>query len=505
MVLLAATTQAGGAREAWMADQVPELPDYADLVMLSGPELPGSNAERKLIDVLENPLVSNVAARSGAEPKRPAREGGGVVLRLAQWNVENGHNFDLIRLALNRPAELMRLATAAGKRSAAGWQAKILGGADVIILNEADLGVSRSGYHNVAGELASELDMNYALGVEFVEVDPHLLGLQPPHAAGYSIRKGCFRGLQGNAVLSRYPILRARVLRLPECHDWYAGERQSIADLEKGRRWTVERVFEERISRQIRRGGRMALIVDLSVPDAPGGVITVVSSHLESRCDPACRQEQMDVILNAISGISHPVVIGGDLNTSGMNAAPTSIARELGGRAKNPKFWIGMGVQYFVPSSLARLSLFPLRLFRDFLDPSVRDVPIFLPNEESGLFQKVRQFRFRDGGRFDFSGSRNRTREHSSKTLANSNQRSLKGFRPTYACRRTFRGLAGRFKLDWFFVKPGAAGELAPEFPVTMNELNEVTGTTISDHSPITVDLPLPAPRNHRAGTRAHR
>jgi endonuclease/exonuclease/phosphatase family metal-dependent hydrolase len=494
IVLFAAAAQAGGAPAGWMADQSPELPDYTDLIMLSGHEWPGAAAERKLQDVLETPVVSNAAARSGTQPKRPAGQAGGRVLRFAQWNLEDGHNFDLIRSALNGPAELLKNATDAQKRTAAGWQAAILGGADVVMLNEADLGVSRSGYRDVAAELASELRMNYAFGVEFVEVDPHLLGLQASHAPGHPSRKTRFRGLQGNAVLSRYPILNAKVLRLPECHDWYGGEKQAIADLEKGRRWTVERVFEERISREIRRGGRIALIVDLSVPDAPGGVVTVVSTHLENRCDPACRQEQMNAILKAIAGISHPVVIGGDLNTSGMNAAPTSVTRELSGRAKSLKFWIGMGVQYFIPSSMAKLGLFPVRLFRDFLDPSARDIPIFLPNGESGLFQKVRQFRFEDGGKFDFSGSRDRTLEHRGKTLANSNQRWLKGFRPTYSCKRTFRGLAGRFKLDWFFVKPAADKELAPEFPVTMNELNEVAGTPISDHAPITVDLPLTMP-----------
>jgi len=57
----------------------------------------------------------------------------------------------------------------------------------------------------------------------------------------------------------------------------------------------------------------------------------------------------------------------------------------------------------------------------------------------------------------------------------------------------------GRYKLDWFFVKPlirhssgnGMSYEFAPHFPVTMRELNGAVPDGVSDHAPITVDLPL--------------
>ncbi len=60
----------------------------------------------------------------------------------------------------------------------------------------------------------------------------------------------------------------------------------------------------------------------------------------------------------------------------------------------------------------------------------------------------------------------------------------------------------GRFKLDWFFVKPfiqnprlnGQSDTFAPHFPETMRELNESVDGRISDHPPITVDLPLVGP-----------
>jgi len=56
-------------------------------------------------------------------------------------------------------------------------QIDILRQADLVVLNEVDWGVNRTLFRNVADELASALNMNYAYGVEFVEVDPITMGL----------------------------------------------------------------------------------------------------------------------------------------------------------------------------------------------------------------------------------------------------------------------------------------------------------------------------------------
>ena len=125
-----------------------------------------------------------------------------------------------------------------------------------------------------------------------------------------------FRGLHGNAVLTRFPIVSARIARLPECYDWYGEEVRSIATLENGKRWTAQKVFSERIRRQVRRGGRMALIIELEVPGVPEG-FTVVSTHLEDRAKPPCRGQQMAYVVQQIREVRGPLVIGGDLNTSG--------------------------------------------------------------------------------------------------------------------------------------------------------------------------------------------
>ena len=92
--------------------------------------------------------------------------------------------------------------------------------ADIIFLNEVDLGMKRTDYRDVAKELARALGMNYTFGVEFVEVDRLVdLGLdsvklEDPDQAQQMQEElradpGRYLGLHGNAILSRYPI-RAR-------------------------------------------------------------------------------------------------------------------------------------------------------------------------------------------------------------------------------------------------------------------------------------------------------
>ena len=491
--LCAVSAMAADAEREWLHDRGPDLLSHAELVELSN-NTPSAAVAQKLQNLLSVPIISNAAARLGTTPKRPIVESLGPVVRVALWNLERGYNLDQIAKVLENAPEISASAPAAQ------GQAQTLSGADVILVNEADLGVSRSNYVDVTGYLANRLGMNYAFGVEFVEVDPLLLGVEPVPGDPDSVRSWSaehpvdrvkYRGLHGNAVLSRYPITRARLVRLPECYDWFGKEKQGVAQIEKARRWTARRVFEERISREVRRGGRMALIVDLAVPEATGGKLTVVSTHLENKCRPACRQDQMDVVLASISEQPHAVVVGGDLNTTGTDAAPTSIRREITRRASSLKFWLGMSIRYLSPVTLPQLGFAPANHFKNFLDPSVFHLPMFLPNREGGLFRKVQRFRFADDGAFDFGGSPERTRNGHAGTLANSNERQFKGFQPTFSFERTFGGVVGQYKLDWLFVKPGGDGQLAPHFPATMNELNRLLGTKVSDHPPLTVDLPL--------------
>jgi hypothetical protein len=297
------TAQADGPAQR---QQVPYLLSFDDLVALASSARPEGALGARFNALLNTPFVNNEAASS--EPHRPRVAGLGVVLRVGEWNIERGLNFNLIRSALSGRSEFLRAATNERtdprQKKVIESQLARLRDVDVLILNEVDWGMKRTEYRNVARELAAALHMNYVYGVEFVEVDPVFeLGREEidlPDAAqnqllheDLRVDRERYRGLHGTAILSRYPIDRARILRLPVCYDWYAKEYKAISQLEQGRRWSARKLFGERVERELRQGGRMALIADISVPDLPTGHATIVATHLENKCPPACRRRQM--------------------------------------------------------------------------------------------------------------------------------------------------------------------------------------------------------------------
>ena len=135
-------------------------------------------------------------------------------------------------------------------------------------------------------------------------------------------RKGFFAQPHGNAVLSRYPIRSARLVPFTVGYDWF--KESQIRPLEKGKRKAAVLVGED-LLREVRRGQRTALYVDLDVPGAPGERIIIVSTHLENRAKPKVRRQQMEQLLNQIQEVRHPVIVAGDLNTTGSDSTPTSV------------------------------------------------------------------------------------------------------------------------------------------------------------------------------------
>ena len=83
---------------------------------------------------------------------------------------------------------------------------------DVILANELDDGCARSGNKNTARELAQAFGLNYAWGLEFIEL----------------VNDENAKGFHGNAVFSRWPIRRAGVIRLPEQYNWYFDRQKRI-------------------------------------------------------------------------------------------------------------------------------------------------------------------------------------------------------------------------------------------------------------------------------------
>lgn len=498
------------------ADAGPALLSFDDLVALSSDARPQGALAVRLDSLLTTPFVHNAAIAS-LSPRRPATPNSGSVLRAAFWNIERGLNFEQIRGALSGPAEFERVAQlrnglSARQKDGIEAQLRALQDADVIILNEVDFGMKRTEYRDVARELAAALRMNYAYGVEFVEVDPVFeLGTQSVHLQDAQedarlqddlrVDRERYRGLHGSAILSRYPVRNARIFRLPVCHDWYGEEAKDIAKLERTKRWTAQKLFRERIEREVRHGGRMALIADLTVPDSPTGTVAVVAAHLENKCPPGCRRRQMQALLDNLKQETNPVILAGDLNTTSKDNTPTSVRNEIMSRVADYRFWINQTVSRFHPFGIFQYALIPVRYFHGYGDPTALHIPIFWENRERGLFRTVERFRFADGRAFDFRGVAARATGGRRRTLADSNERAFKGFVPTYSFARDYGGLAGGFKLDWFFVKPFITQPrrkrqsyvFAPEFAVTMRDLNGSVAERISDHPPLTVDLPLAA------------
>lgn len=504
-----------------LPDQQPVLLEFAELVTLSEVAEPEGALGQKLSTLLQTPFVNNAAGRRGATPKRPRMNSLGEVLRVAVWNIERGSNFQLVNLAGSDPERFLEAVARENRMDASRahrirHEAELLAGADLFILNEVDLGMTRTDYRDVARELAEAWAMNSVFGVEFVEVDKLELGLEqlhPPDKAvdvrfleDQKVDASRYKGIHGSAILSRYPIQSARLFRFTRCYDWFGKEKEEIAKLEKGKRLAADRLFLERISREVRHGERMAILAEIAVPESPTGLVTVVNAHLENKCQPACRQKQMRELLEELREVRNPIILGGDLNTTGSDGAPMSIQRELKKRLRNPSFWASQAVRWFTPLSLPRLFTMPANYFKNYQDPTAASVPLVAPNPEAGLFTLARNHRFADGGRFDFQGDRERSINGSKSLLSNSNERARKGFTTTFTFKRDFKGAIGRMRLDWIFVKPPprqpaesaeadssrqGVERLAPYFGRTLGVLNDAVPDRISDHHPVIVDLPL--------------
>src|SRR6056297_518234 len=106
--------------------------------------------------------------------------------------------------------------------------------------------------------------------------------------------------------------------------------------------------------------------------------------------------------------------------------SPTSLPRVASRLARNANFWIDVGVNLFSPAySVYNTGRFVLNEVKDLHNPVAADIPVALPNKASGLFAEIRQYRFQDGGRFDFRGDKKRSINGRAARLANSNEKAL--------------------------------------------------------------------------------
>lgn len=179
-------------------------------------------------------------------------------IRVVNWNIDRGLRFaDIIAFLESQRAGLL-------------------------VLQEVDMYDRRTGFRNIAEEIAKTLRMNYAFGYEFEELTQGRRGAPAYH---------------GQATLSSWPLVNSRVLRFHQQSNFWKPK------------WFLPRTEPF----QPRRGGRIALITEVEIG---GRRLMVYNLHLESRADDRLRMMQLSETAEDAKKYldSNPVLIAGDLN-----------------------------------------------------------------------------------------------------------------------------------------------------------------------------------------------
>jgi len=551
LLLLLFLTEALAAQpqqQEYVRYSVPEMFTYEELVSMSEDKPIEPAIARKLESLRTTPFLSNEAYYQGTRPRTPEVEGLGKVMRVVVWNAERGVHLDEIILLFtdkdrfiresqeDRRQEELRKQEAQTRENegekegdekngtekngdspvdleALREDIEILQSADVIVLDEVDWGMPRSDYEEVIVELGKALKMNWVWGLEFVEIDPVVLGLEgfgsiedPEERKKLlqevvSVNKKRLRALHGTAILSRYPILEAAVRPFEfQPYDWYEEEKK-LRPAEQAVR-VGSTILGSEMHREMRRGGRTTVLAHLSVPELPEGHFTVVAPHLENRTKPEGRLKQMQDLLLWIKHIRNPVMLAGDLNTTSGDSQALKVERQIYKSLTTTDTYVNKGIKYATGVGLAYDALsFGFRFTKNKNDPTVQHVPFFAPNKEQKLFLTLEDYRFLDGKAFDFRGDPKRSSNGQAGPLANSNERMAKGFKNTYEWAITVGNL-GKYKLDWVFVKSyledpedkNGPYRFAPHHGKTMATINRAYSHFLSDHNPMVVDLPFEEP-----------
>ena len=333
-------------------------------------------------------------------------------VRVAHWNIEKGKHLDsVIEVFLTHP---------------------ILQYADIISINEADVGMNRSQQAHAAQALGEALKM-------YVAFAPCYLEFSKGYGDDLLMEGENTTALQGNAILSRYPIMNPLVIELPLCYDHF-----------------------EHVEKRI--GNRNALMAEFEIK---GKRLAVVSTHLEVRNAPSCRAKQIAEIIQELEKPQVPssAIIAGDFNSN-------TFAR--GG------MWTTM--QGF------------LRLM--FSDADRLRQSIKAPQSREPLFALLEKHGFSEAGFNSDDVSC-----YVPMTILEDSA-ALPGFL-TKAINRQMERYNGQldFRLDWMLGRNIAAlrdGEIIDEKtkiaslkPYTISGLRNEAGSQITDHDPITFDLKL--------------
>lgn len=499
----------------------PEYLTHSELVTLSSNPHPGGALEKKVEKILNTPFISNEAAFQGARPRKVTHPELGHILRIVQWNIEKSMKMQDAIWAFTNEEEFKKLIDTTRFPEGSKEYERILNErqlldeADIVVLQEMDVGLKRSEYRNAVKDLAEALNMNYVYQTEQLEIDPVNLGTEKfldengvenkEMQELFRVDPAKYKGLFGSAVLSRYPIMGVKTFQLRhQAYDWYHEEQIPLSGVEKARRGGVKAVFLETLFREMKIGGRIFFQVDLYVPELADKKLSVINVHLEIKCKPKAREIQIAETLSHIIEIKNPVILAGDFNSAPGDLSPTSFRREMRNATGNPTFWFDQAVRYANPQGLVLTGLrFFSNITKNFQNPTARHIPILAPNPTKGVFKLIEDFRFYDTFTFDFRGNPNRSAGGRGGLLANSNQRDAVGYKMTFTTDRTVAQVLGKYRLDWVFVKSylanskdnGGPYRFSPHFGRTLEEMNDWLKSRISDHHPNVVDLPFEEPK----------
>ena len=506
-----------GSKVKIVKNSRPVLLSFKELRTLAENPHPGGKVEGKLDELLKTPYIDNsVYFRSGI-PEARVYDELGPSIRVSTWNVEKSVRAYEAGEALASASafEKMLRPEYRGETSAhaeALRQRAVLAASDVFLFQEMDIGHCRSGYLFAAQYLARKLKMNFVYAPQQLEIDPVHLGLDHIHFENGDVdaaacrrlvgNSATYRGVFGVAVLSRYPIKNVQLFQLKEQpYDWYTGEIKKPDFLERGRRKGAKALFEFQPIREVKVGGRAFTRVDLHVPGLPLNTLTIINIHLEIKTTPKNRELQLKEILSYMKDIKNPVVMAGDFNSSAADVSSTSVARFSKNTTSDPQNLLAAGLFAADITGVGQVKR-AVNGLKNFRNPLAWDIPVLLPNKTKGLFSLVKNYRFDDGGAFDFRGDRANSALGNAGELSNSNQRhGAKGFTFTHSLPRTI-GVIGQNRLDWIFVKSFLTSpeqkdgpyRLAPHFGETLGLMNLAVEKPFSDHHPITTVLPLNEP-----------
>jgi endonuclease/exonuclease/phosphatase family metal-dependent hydrolase len=181
------------------------------------------------------------------------------VIRVVSWNINRGFHLN----------EIIDYLTSVS--------------ADLVLLQEADVGARRTNYRNTPREIARALHMHYVFGREFEELSQERRGSPAYH---------------GQATLSRFPLLYPHILNF---------SRQSAF-------WHLLTLVPFLSCLPRRLGARMALVCEMIVQSKR---IVVYNTHLESRGNEKLRASQFSEILTDSCSYAPktPILLAGDFNS----------------------------------------------------------------------------------------------------------------------------------------------------------------------------------------------